>query len=312
MNPFNRTFEGYGEIIVASILWSFAGILAKMISDMSAHSIIFYRTAFASIIFFIILLISGNLKIIKLGEKKFYLIVFGTMQAVTMLAYFVSILNASVSIAVLLLYTAPVYVTLLSPWLLKESPTKKGTIALALSIAGIMFIVEPWNSTFTPEGWKAYSIGMLAGILSGITYAFQILTSKYISKTYSGYAQAFWSAVITMVILLPIGTMPVEVVFKNIYPLILLAIFPTILAVSLYFSGLKKVRASSASILGLIEPLSAVILAFVILNETISTLEILGGALILTGAALVTRDERWYSRALSSGRGNSLKSKKRS
>lgn len=286
---YNRSFEGYGEIIVASILWSSAGILAKIISDMPAESIIFYRVTIASIIFFVYLLISGNLRVLKLGNKKIYLIIFGILQAATMLAYFVSILNASVSIAVLLLYTAPVYVTLLSPWLLKERPTKKGITALFLCFAGILLIIEPgWSfAPFAPQG---YSLGIFAGIISGITYAFGIMTSKYISKTYSGYTQAFWGSVITMLILLPVSTMPMNVVFKNIYPLILLAIFPTILAVSLYFSGLKKVRASSASILGLIEPVSAVVLAFIILNETISNLEILGGALILAGAAIVTRE----------------------
>lgn len=90
---------------------------------------------------------------------------------------------------------------------------------------------------------------------------------------------------------MPISPVPLNVVISNMNYLILLAIFPTILAVSLYFNGLKKVRASSASILGLIEPVSAVILASLILNEKIQGLEIIGGALILAGAALVTRDK---------------------
>lgn len=151
---YNRSFEGYGEIITASILWSSAGILAKMISDMPAQSIIFYRVTFASIIFFIALLISGNLNITKLRDKKVYLMLFAILQAGTMLTYFISILNASVSVAVLLLYTAPVYVTVFSPWLLKEKPTKKGIIALVLSIAGILLIIDPGKLDF-----QTYSIG---------------------------------------------------------------------------------------------------------------------------------------------------------
>ncbi|MFA4935563.1 MAG: DMT family transporter [Candidatus Methanoperedens sp.] len=284
--PNRTTFSGYGEIIIASVLWGLAGILAKMISGMPAQSIIFYRVAFASIIFFIALLISGNLNLIKLGDKKISLLIFAILQTGTMMAYFVSLLNASVSVAVLLLYTAPVYVTLFSPWLLKESSTKKGLIALVLSIAGIVLIVDPGKLEFS-----RYSIGILAGIVSGITYAFQIMTSKYLSSTYSGYTQAFWGFVIAMLILLPIGTAPMDVVFRNMNYLVLLAIFPTILAVSLYFNGLKKVRAQSASILGLIEPVSAVILAVLILGEQISTPQIFGGVLILAGGALVTGEK---------------------
>lgn len=278
-------FSGYGEIIVAAVLWSLAGILAKQIHGMSAQSIIFYRVVFALVLFFIFIVITGNLKIIELKEKKKYLLLFGILQVGTMLTFFISLIKGSVSIAVLLLYTAPVYITLLSPWLLKEKSTKKGMIALVLSISGIVLIVNPQKLDFT-----YYSAGILAGIASGIIYAFQIMTSKYISSAYSGYSQAFWSFLVAVLILLPFGTAPVGVVLDNLDYLILLSIFPTILAVSLYFNGLKKVKAHSASILALIEPLSAVILAVLILNENISTLEMIGGTLILAAAALVTTD----------------------
>lgn len=281
-----RPFEGYGEIIIASVLFSLAGILAKTITGMPAQSIIFYRVSLASIIFFIALLISGNLTRIRLKNKKRYLVLFSILQMLTMLAFFESVLEASVSAAVLLLYTAPVYVTVLSPVLLKESLTGKGLTALVLSVTGILLIIEPGKLDFS-----GYSIGILAGIISGVTYAFEIMTSKYISRTYSGYTQAFWSFIIAMLILLPAGYVPFEVVLDNLAALILLAIFPTILAVSLYFNGLKKVRASSASILGLLEPLSAVILAVIILDEKISITVLIGGALILTGAALVTGEK---------------------
>ncbi len=276
--------RGYLEIITAAILWGFVGILAKMIHGMPAQSIIFYRVAFASIIFFVILLISGNMNIVKLGDKKIYLVLFGIFQATTMLMYFVSILKGSVSVAVLLLYTAPAYVTVLSPLFLKESSTRKGIIALFLSLLGIVFIVNPEKLDFSQFP------GIMAGILSGIAYALQIITSKHISSIYSGYTQAFWSFIIATLMFLPIGLVPKEVVFDNMLFLILLAIFPTILSVSLYFNGLKKVKAQSASILGLIEPVSAVILAILILGEKISSLEIIGGVLILAGAALVMRD----------------------
>lgn len=276
--------KGYGEIIAAAILWGLAGIFAKKIVGMSVQNIIFYRVAMAFLIILIILLISGNMDKIKLKDKKIYLVLFSILQVATMLTYFVSVLNASVSVAVLLLYTAPVYVTVLSPLLLKENPTRKELIALALSIVGIVIIVDPAKLDFS------YSVGIAAGILSGISYALEILTSKYVGQSYTGYTQAFWSFAIAVLILLPVGIVPVGIVSGNIVYLILLAIFPTILAVSLYFNGLKKVKASSASILGLIEPVSAVILAALILGERITIPVLFGGALILAGAAIVMRE----------------------
>ena len=280
------TFKGYGEIIIASILWGFAGIFAKKVVGMSAQGIIFYRVTFALIILSIFLYLSGNMHKIKLKDKKIYLLLFSIFQIATMLTFFIAILKASVSVAVLLLYTAPVYITVLSPLLLKEKSTKTGLFALVLSISGIFMIVDIEKIDLSLQ-----SIGIFAGIFSGISYALQIMISKYVSHTYSGYTQAFWSFVIAMLILLPAGIVQFDAVHGNITYLILLAIFPTILAVSLYFNGLNKVKASSASILGLIEPLSAVILAVLILDEKISLPLILGGALILAGAAIVTRNE---------------------
>jgi drug/metabolite transporter (DMT)-like permease len=279
-------FSGYSEIIIAAVLWSLAGIFAKQIHGMSAQSIIFYRVSFAFIIFFTVLLFSGKLNILKLREKKSYLFLFSILQMATMVAYFISILNASVSIAVLLLSTAPIYITIFSPWLLKEKIGGRGIVALVLSLAGILLIVDPGKL-----GFNLSSIGILAGIAAGIFYAFEVMTSKYVSPTYSGYSQAFWSFLVAAIILLPVGAVPLEVVSSNLVYLLILAIFPTILAVSLYFNGLKKVKAQSASILGLIEPISAIFFAVLILGEQISTLEITGGALILIGAALVTTDK---------------------
>jgi drug/metabolite transporter (DMT)-like permease len=278
-------FSGYGEIIIAAILWSLVGIVAKQIHGMSAQAIIFYRVGFAFIIFLAALLVSGNMGIIKLREKRSYLLLFGILQVATMVAYFISIMNASVSIAVLLLSTAPVYITIFSPWLLKEKIKKRGIIALILSVLGILLIVDPGKLDLSSS-----SFGILAGIASGIFYAFQVMTSKYAGTAYSGYAQAFWSFLAAAIILAPFGIVPLDVVSGNLLYLLFLSIFPTILAVSLYFNGLKKVKAQSASILGLIEPVSAVILAVLILGEQISTFEITGGALILAGAALVTID----------------------
>ncbi len=282
---FAHVFEGYGEIIAAAILWSFAGIFAKMIIGMPAQSIIFYRVTFAFVILFIFLLVSGNLKEVRLKDKKTYLILFSILQTTTMVAYFIAILEASVSVAVLLLYTAPVYVTVFSPFILKEKLSRHGIIALVLSVTGIVLIADPAKLALS-----GLSIGIIAGIISGITFGFEVMTSKYISKTYTGYSQAFWSFAIAMVMLLPFGIVPPGIVSGNLPGLLMLAIFPTILAVSLYFNGLKKVTAANASILGLLEPLSAVILAVLFLNEKLSIPEIAGGALILAGAALVTKE----------------------
>ncbi|MBU3967033.1 MAG: DMT family transporter [Euryarchaeota archaeon] len=278
-------WKGYGEIITAAVLWGTAGTLVRMISDMTALSIIFFRVTLAFIILLFLFSLSGNLNRLRLKDKKLYLLLFSLLQITTMLTFFISIMEASVAIAVLLLYTAPLYVTTFSPLLLKERSTGKGWMALGLSIAGVILIIDPLKLDISLK-----LTGIIAGMLSGVSYGFQIMISKHISKSYSGYSQAFWSFMIAMLLLLPFAAVPLDIVSGNIGYLILLAIFPTILAISLYFNGLNKVRAASASILGLIEPVSAVIFSLLILHESISIPVMLGGALILMGGATVTRE----------------------
>lgn len=278
-------WKGYGEIITAAVLWGTAGTLVRMISDMTALNIIFFRVTLAFIILLFIFSLSGSLNKLRLKDKKRYLLLFSLLQITTMLTFFISIMEASVAIAVLLLYTAPLYVTAFSPLLLKERSTGKGWMALALSIAGVILIIDPLKIDISLK-----LTGIIAGMLSGVSYGFQILISKHISKSYSGYSQAFWSFMIAMLLLLPFAAVSLDIVSGNIGYLILLAIFPTILAISLYFNGLNKVRAASASILGLIEPVSAVIFSLLILHESIPIPVMLGGALILMGGAIVTRE----------------------
>ncbi len=278
-------WKGYGEIITAAVLWGTAGTLVRMISDMTALNIIFFRVTLAFIFLLFLFSISGNLNKLRLKDKKIYLLLFSLLQITTMLTFFISIMEASVAIAVLLLYTAPLYVTAFSPLLLKERSTGKGWMALGLSITGVILIIDPLKLDISLK-----LTGIIAGMLSGVSYGFQIMISKHISKSYSGYSQAFWSFMIAMLLLLPFAAVPLDIVSGNIVYLILLAIFPTILAISLYFNGLNKVRAASASILGLIEPVSAVIFSLLILHESISIPVMLGGALILMGGATVTRE----------------------
>ena len=81
------------------------------------------------------------------------MLLLGVLNTVTMFAYFSAIRHMGIPVAVLLLYTAPIYVTLLSPLLLKERITLLDMLALTLSISGILLAINPLNAlgSATPE-----------------------------------------------------------------------------------------------------------------------------------------------------------------
>ncbi len=134
-----------------------------------------------------------------------------------------------------------------------------------------------------------YAIGLLCGLISGLLYACMILTSRYLKGCYTGTAQAAWAIIITLVIFLPYSAaISFGVLLDNLHLLILLGLLPTAAGLTLYFSGLAYVRAQNASIIALLEPASAVVLAFIILSQPITSSVLVGGGLILVGALVVS------------------------
>lgn len=283
---FSVSQKGYMQVAMACVLYGLIGIFIKLITDMPLGSIISYRMFFALVAITFYLVCSGRLTEVKLKEKKRHLLLMGLLEAGAIFSYFVSVRYTTVSIAVLLLYTAPVYVTLLSPLILKENITRRGLLALGLSITGVVMVV--W--TDEPGGMNI--IGISLGLASGLLYALMILTSRYLKDYYNGTAQATWSIIINIAVFSPfLLATDAKAIIDNLSLLILFGLVPTAVGSLLFLNGLGLIKAQGASIISLLEPVSAVLLAFIILSEPVSSTTLLGGALILLGAFLVSRED---------------------
>jgi drug/metabolite transporter (DMT)-like permease len=279
-------FKGYSQVIAASILYGLIGIFIKLITDMPIGSIIFFRLLFALGGITLYLAVSGRFFELRLREKKNYLLMLGLFEASAVLANFYSIRYTTVSIAVLLLYTTPIYVTLLSPLVLKEKITHRSIIALVLSITGVILVVQPQTQQ---NGINI--IGAALGLASGILFALMILTSRKIRDIYTGTAQATWSMIVSLIVFSPFAFAVSEDVLKaHMQLLILFGLIPTAIGGILYFSGLRLIKAQSASIISLLEPVSAVVFAFIILSNPIAITTVLGGGFILVGAFIMSRE----------------------
>jgi len=269
--------KGHIEVASAAILFGTIGIFVSLVNRMPIGSIIFYRLLFGIIAIAIFFACCGRLAELRLKENKRHIFLLGILQAGTMLSYFISVKYTTVAISVLLLYTAPIYVTLLSPLLLNESITRRSLSALVLSMAGVILVIQP-GAVFQDMG-SMYAIGLLCGLIAGLLYACMILTSRYLKG----------SIIITLVIFLPYSSaISFGVLLDNLYLLILLGLLPTAAGLTLYFSGLAYVRAQNASIIALLEPASAVVFAAIILSQPITSSVLVGGGLILLGALVVS------------------------
>ncbi len=286
MDVFSEEMKGYFEIALAAVLFGTIGIFVKAIC-LSIEAIVFYRTLLGGMFILLFFLLEGRISSLIPRKKKFHLFSMGFCMAITIYAYFTAIKATSFAVAILLLYTAPVFVAFLSVFFLKEKLTKVTIAAICLSILGILLMVDPYSLSFGSD----YFTGIIFGLIAGFCYGLEAILSRYLRNSYSGYVQAVWLNAISALIFLPFALeVPISVVKANFFYLLLLGLIPTAISFSLYFDGLSKVKASRGIIVLSLEPISGIAIAIAILNESLSFFTMLGGAAILTSVILITRE----------------------
>jgi drug/metabolite transporter (DMT)-like permease len=139
-------------------------------------------------------------------------------------------------------------------------------------------------------------LGILLGIAAAVDYAIYILLGSRIVRRSSPLGST------TVIITSTAGVYAGIVAMHGVtYPtvstgwiaIIAIALISTVLAFVTFFAGLKRIGPTSASTLSTFEPIVAVVLAAIVLGETISPIQVLGGALILAAVVLLARSDRW-------------------
>jgi drug/metabolite transporter (DMT)-like permease len=285
---------GYLKIITAILIWSSLGIFIRTI-DLPNHSIIFYTATIAGVIQFLLLASNGLLKkshYSKGGTRGALFLVISPLCFIanTMLFYF-AFRNTTIANAVLTHYTAPVFVALLAPLLLKEQIHKTTWLAIVLSSAGLWFILGGKTPDMGAYYRSRESLGIIAGALSGLAYAFLILLIRRIASLYSSLFITFIQNCIVALVLLPfVINHPFSL--HHLKYLLIMGVVHSTIAPILYVQGFRSVTAHEAAILGYLEPVGATLLAFAILNEVPGIQALLGGVLILYSGYLILKAHR--------------------
>ena len=264
---------GIIEIIIATSIWGTLGIIIKSI-EMEPSSIVAYRSLIAAPIMIVLLRKERHLTDNKKKGNFMLLVLSGIAITLAWTAHFSAFKLTSIANTVILLYTGPVYVAVLSPLLLKEVREKKANICLILSVLGMILI---YNQGL---GNELNNKGLLFGASSGILFAFVIISTKKLSKYYSSITIVGTQIIISAILLSPELVVEREVIINNIILLLTLGIIHTAIAEFLYIDGLIKISAQKASTISYIEPASAIIYAIILFNEIPQGIEILGITLI--------------------------------
>ena len=282
MGSVNRT--GMLLILAAAVLWGTSGATGRYLSEsyaISPFSIAFYRLAIGAVVLSVLkrpgaLLVSRR----QLGV----LALVGAGMALYQAAFFVAVGLAGVSLATLVaLGMAPVLVAVLSIFVLKQAPETRVLLSLAAALAGLCLLVGG------PTGDADHALlGAGLATLSAVGFAGVTLLGRWLSAHVASPVTTLCGFGIGAAVLLPIALahglrLPHDLTEAGV--LLYLGIGPTALAYSAFFLGVRWVVPSASSILTLVEPLTATLIAVVLFQERLSALGLLGGALMILAVA---------------------------
>ncbi|MCH5257656.1 MAG: EamA family transporter [Lachnospiraceae bacterium] len=267
--------------IVSMVIFGTIGLFTRIIS-VSSGELALYRAVLASILIITYLAITRQRIDFKAIKKELpLLLVSGMAMGINWILLFQAYKYTTISVATLSYYFAPVIVTVVCPFLFREKLTAKQIICFLMSTVGLVLIIGIGN---IGQGGSDL-IGILFGLGAAVFYATVILLNKFI-KNVTGIHRTLLQFFAAILILTPYvafsgGVHLTELNGIGWVCLLTVGLVHTGITYCMYFSALKDLPGQEAAILSYIDPLTAVLVSTVILGESMTFQQILGGILIL-------------------------------
>lgn len=253
----------------AAILWSFGGLLVKLV-DLNPIAIAGIRSLIASFIIFPFLKKSA----LKLTWNK----ALGAISYTSMVILYVSSIKATTAAnAILLQYTSPIYIAIFGGWLLNEKAKLREWVTILFVIGGMVLF-------FVDDIAGGSMKGNILAVLSGVALGFNTIFMRR-EKDADPLENVFWGSILTVLISIPfvIQKAPSP---KSWIGLILLGIFQIGLSYILYARAIKSITALESTFISLIEPLLNPVWVFLTIGELPGKLSILGGMVVLASVTV--------------------------
>ena len=263
--------------------WGFVSVIAAGV-DLPAAALVFWRCAIAGVTVPALVLVVRRLPLLAVERRRPQVIGLAFLVAVHWALLFETLKLASVAVAILTVYTAPIFLAVLAPLLLPESRSRIGLIALAISAPGIALIALGGEG-----GAAADPAAIGTGLGAALTYALIVIWTKSLVRNIAPVAVAFWSYAMVAGLVLPFALTSERFLPRGIewFYVIALGAVLTASAGVLYMRALKDVTAQAAGLLAYLDPLSASLLAWAILGQDVGWHVAAGGVAVLGGGALV-------------------------
>lgn len=268
-------------LIVSMTVFGTIGLFVRNI-PLASGEIALYRAVLAAVLIGLYLLCTKQRIPVKTIKKEIpILLLSGIAMGFNWILLFEAYKYTTVSVATLSYYFAPVIVTVACPIIFKEKMTVKQWICFAMSTLGLVMITGIGDLSSGSD----HLIGILLGLGAAAFYATVILLNKVIKKV-EGIHRTFLQFIAAILILIPYVLMTGGINVGSLNStgwicLLVVGLVHTGITYCLYFSSLKELPGQKAAILSYIDPLVAVLVSVLLLNEAMTIWQIIGGVLIL-------------------------------
>ena len=260
----------YLMLVITALLWSTGGFLVKGIQWHPVAIVGMRSLIAAAVILIAIRKPELTWSLPQLGGAVCY--------AGTVILYVIANKLTTAANAVLLMYTAPIYVIIFGPWFLKEKASRRDWLAIGAVMVGIVVF---FMDKLSPEGF----LGNMLAVLSGVSFAWMTLFLRK-QKRGSPVESVFLGNLLAAVIGLPFFLREELPEINGILMLIALGTFQLGFSYVLYTKAIQKVRAFEAVLITMLEPVLNPVWVFLLLGEVPGNWALAGGTIVMATVVL--------------------------
>ncbi len=289
--------KGEVFLVIGATAFALNGIVAKMVmqNGLSEWRMLQVRTGGSFLVLLAYVLLT-NYKSLAVKLKEWPLLIAYSLIgfALVQFGYFVAISRMHVSMALIIEFTAPIWIVLWIKYVRKSFVPKDMWIAISLAFIGMLLLAQVW------EGMTLDTIGVIAAFLDAFALATFFVLSERLTPTRSTYSLTvlgFGISSALMLVIFPIWSFPFKIFNQAMnlegplkdfsapgWTLILwIVVLGTVIPYLCVLSGIKILSASTSSVIGMLEPVLAGIFAWIWIGESWNAIQLIGGAIVIVG-----------------------------
>jgi drug/metabolite transporter (DMT)-like permease len=296
--------RGYAIALASAAILSTTAILIRHLTqtyDLPPLVLAFWRDVFVAVTMLLVLGLLAPQRLRVTRRHLLYLMAYGCVLASFNALWTLSVAQNGAAVATVLVYCSAGFTALLGWWLLKERLNWAKLLAVAVSLGGCVLVA----GALDPAAWHANLVGIVTGILSGLGYAFYSLMGRSASQRgLNPWTTLIYTFGFAAVLLLGLNLLPCKLApgtadrpadmfwlgnaLAGWGVLFLLAAGPTVAGFGLYNVSLSYLPSSVANLILTLEPAFTAVIAYLLLGERLSGIQ-LGGSVLIVGGVVLLR-----------------------